>query len=80
MAIKFSVRRSRPECEWGRIYRAAQIRTFLPGTLPECMLLAVVALAWARSDWAFYCWFGRAACAGPPRWGCITLRMCLQAG
>lgn len=44
MAIKFSVRRSRPEGEWGRIYRSTDPHSFPSGHAARGMLLAVVAL------------------------------------
>lgn len=44
MTIKFSVRRSRPEGEWGRIYRSTDPHSFPSGHAARGMLLAVVAL------------------------------------
>lgn len=44
MAIKFSVRRSRPAGEWGQIYRRTDPHSFPSGHAARAMLLAVLAL------------------------------------
>jgi membrane-associated phospholipid phosphatase len=45
IAIKFTVRRRRPEGEWGAIYRTADPHSFPSGHAARAFLLAV--LAWA---------------------------------
>jgi undecaprenyl-diphosphatase len=44
MIIKFSVRRSRPEGEWGRIYRRTDPHSFPSGHATRSAMLAVVGL------------------------------------
>lgn len=44
MIIKFSVRRSRPEGEWGRIYRSTDPHSFPSGHAARSAMLAVVGL------------------------------------
>jgi len=44
LAIKFSVRRSRPEGEWGAIYRNTDPHSFPSGHAARAALLAVLAL------------------------------------
>jgi undecaprenyl-diphosphatase len=44
MAIKFSVRRSRPEGQWGKIYRSTDPHSFPSGHAARSMMLAVMAL------------------------------------
>lgn len=44
MAIKFTVRRSRPEGEWGQIYRSTDPHSFPSGHAARSMMLAVMAL------------------------------------
>jgi undecaprenyl-diphosphatase len=44
MIIKFSVRRSRPEGEWGQIYRSTDPHSFPSGHAARSMMLAVIAL------------------------------------
>ena len=44
MAIKFTVRRSRPEGEWGRIYRSTDPHSFPSGHAARSTMLAVLAL------------------------------------
>jgi undecaprenyl-diphosphatase len=44
MAIKFSVRRSRPEGEWGGIYRNTDPHSFPSGHAARAAMLAVLAL------------------------------------
>jgi undecaprenyl-diphosphatase len=43
-AVKLSVRRSRPQGEWGRIYRSTDPHSFPSGHAARAMLLAVIAL------------------------------------
>lgn len=45
MAIKFTVRRSRPAGEWGAIYRNTDPHSFPSGHAPRAVMLAVMALA-----------------------------------
>jgi undecaprenyl-diphosphatase len=44
MLIKFTVRRSRPQGEWGRIYRSTDPHSFPSGHAARSAMLAVVAL------------------------------------
>ncbi len=44
MAIKFTVRRRRPEGEWGNIYRSTDPHSFPSGHAARAMMLAVLAL------------------------------------
>jgi undecaprenyl-diphosphatase len=44
MAIKFTVRRSRPEGEWGQIYRSTDPHSFPSGHAARCTMLAVIVL------------------------------------
>ena len=44
MAIKFTVRRSRPEGEWGSIYRSTDPHSFPSGHAARAAMLAVLAL------------------------------------
>jgi undecaprenyl-diphosphatase len=44
MAIKFTVRRRRPQGEWGRIYRSTDPHSFPSGHAARCTMLAVLAL------------------------------------
>jgi len=44
MIIKFTVRRRRPEGEWGNIYRATDPHSFPSGHAVRAMMLAVVLL------------------------------------
>lgn len=43
-AIKFTVRRSRPEGEWGKIYRSTDPHSFPSGHATRAMMLAVIML------------------------------------
>jgi membrane-associated phospholipid phosphatase len=52
MAIKFTVRRRRPEGEWGNIYRATDPHSFPSGHAARMVMLAVVALGMGPA------WFG----------------------
>ena len=44
MAIKFTVRRRRPQGEWGRIYRSTDPHSFPSGHAARCTMLSVLAL------------------------------------
>ncbi len=44
MAIKFSIRRRRPEGEWGRFYRSTDPHSFPSGHAARAILIAVLAL------------------------------------
>lgn len=44
MVIKFTVRRSRPQGEWGRIYRSTDPHSFPSGHAARCMMLAILTL------------------------------------
>lgn len=52
MAIKFTVRRRRPEGEWGNIYRSTDPHSFPSGHAARAMMLAVLAIALGPT------WFG----------------------
>lgn len=52
MAIKFTVRRRRPEGEWGNIYRSTDPHSFPSGHASRAMMLAVLAIALGPA------WFG----------------------
>jgi undecaprenyl-diphosphatase len=44
LAIKFSIRRRRPEGEWGAIYRSTDPHSFPSGHAARAMLIAVLAI------------------------------------
>lgn len=44
LVIKFSVRRQRPEGEWGQVYRRADPHSFPSGHAARALMLAIVAL------------------------------------
>lgn len=50
-AIKFAVRRRRPEGEWGGVYRSTDPHSFPSGHAARAVLLAV--LAWGIGPWPF---------------------------
>jgi undecaprenyl-diphosphatase len=52
MAIKFTVRRRRPEGEWGNIYRSTDPHSFPSGHAARAMMLAVLAIGLGPT------WFG----------------------
>lgn len=52
LLIKFSVRRQRPEGEWGQIYRRTDPHSFPSGHAARALMLAVVTLAFGPA------WFG----------------------
>lgn len=59
MLIKFTVRRRRPEGEWGEIYRKSDPHSFPSGHAARAVLIAVICwgigplwLAWVATFWA----------------------------
>lgn len=50
-AIKFAVRRRRPEGEWGGVYRSTDPHSFPSGHAVRAVMLAVV--AWGIGPWPF---------------------------
>jgi membrane-associated phospholipid phosphatase len=59
LALKFLIRRRRPEGEWGKIYRATDPHSFPSGHAARAFLFAVLAiglgpawLAWIMAIWA----------------------------
>lgn len=60
IAIKFTVRRSRPEGEWGQIYRSTDPHSFPSGHAARSMMLAVMALGMGPL------WFGLVLLAWAP--------------
>jgi undecaprenyl-diphosphatase len=50
LAIKFSVRRRRPEGEWGAVYRVSDPHSFPSGHAARAALLAVLTMTWSP-DW-----------------------------
>ncbi len=48
LLIKFTVRRQRPEGEWGQIYRRTDPHSFPSGHAARALMLALVALGLAR--------------------------------
>jgi len=52
LLIKFSVRRQRPEGEWGQIYRRTDPHSFPSGHAARALMLALVALGLGPA------WFG----------------------
>ncbi len=58
LAIKFSIRRERPEGEWGSIYRKTDPHSFPSGHAARAAMLAVMALglgpAWF--GWMVFTW------------------------
>jgi undecaprenyl-diphosphatase len=66
MLIKFSVRRRRPEGEWGAIYRSTDPHSFPSGHAARMMMLAVLAFGFGTVGlgavellWAFLVAFAR---------------------
>jgi undecaprenyl-diphosphatase len=47
--LKFSIRRRRPEGEWGAIYRSTDPHSFPSGHAARAALLAVLSLIWGPS-------------------------------
>jgi undecaprenyl-diphosphatase len=60
MAIKFTVRRRRPEGQWGQIYRSTDPHSFPSGHAARSMMLAVMALGLGPA------WFGLLLLAWAP--------------
>lgn len=56
MAIKFIVRRKRPEGDWGNIYRATDPHSFPSGHAARAFLIAVVATSLGPSGVAIVLW------------------------
>ncbi len=56
MGIKFSVRRKRPEGEWGGIYRSTDPHSFPSGHAARSFLIAVIASALAPAWLALLLW------------------------
>jgi undecaprenyl-diphosphatase len=58
LAVKFSVRRRRPEGNWGAIYRRTDPHSFPSGHAVRSMLLAVLCLGWGPAwlGWAALVW------------------------
>ena len=48
-AFKFSIRRRRPEGEWGAIYRSTDPHSFPSGHAARAAMLAVLSLVWGPS-------------------------------
>jgi undecaprenyl-diphosphatase len=53
MAIKFTVRRQRPEGEWGQLYRRTDPHSFPSGHAARAMMLAVLAFTLGPTWFAF---------------------------
>ncbi|GAB4476780.1 MAG: phosphatase PAP2 family protein [Anaerolineales bacterium] len=51
LAIKFLVRRQRPQGEWGAIYRRTDPHSFPSGHAARATLLAVLGLGWGPPLW-----------------------------
>ena len=67
-ALKFSIRRRRPEGEWGAIYRSTDPHSFPSGHAARAALLAFLSLVWGPSwlgvlllIWAPFVLFARVA-------------------
>ena len=58
LLIKFSVRRPRPEGEWGQVYRRADPHSFPSGHAARALMLALVALGVAPAwlGWLLLAW------------------------
>lgn len=68
LAIKFSIRRRRPEGEWGQIYRKTDPHSFPSGHAARAALLAVLGwglgppwLGWTLTSWALLVILARVA-------------------
>lgn len=68
LLIKFSVRRQRPEGEWGQVYRRADPHSFPSGHAARALMLALVALGlgpvwfgWLLLAWAPFVGLARVA-------------------
>lgn len=51
MAIKFTVRRRRPDGEWGRVYRSTDPHSFPSGHAARALMLAVLGLGMGPLWW-----------------------------
>ena len=74
--IKFTVRRQRPEGDWGNIYRSTDPHSFPSGHATRAALLATLAMGWVHPGWRLGWEFGRRWLfwrAWP--WASITYRM-----
>jgi undecaprenyl-diphosphatase len=60
MVIKFTVRRRRPEGEWGKIYRNTDPHSFPSGHAARAVMLAVMALGLGPA------WFAILLCVWAP--------------
>jgi undecaprenyl-diphosphatase len=60
MAVKFTVRRRRPEGEWGSIYRKTDPHSFPSGHAARAVLLAIIAASLGPA------WFGFILCIWAP--------------
>ena len=60
MVVKFTVRRRRPEGEWGKIYRSTDPHSFPSGHAARAVMLAVMALGLGPA------WFAVLLCAWAP--------------
>jgi undecaprenyl-diphosphatase len=69
MVVKFTVRRRRPEGEWGKIYRSTDPHSFPSGHAARAIMLAVMALGLGPA------WFAALLCL----WACITSLTCWRA-
>lgn len=49
LALKFAIRRRRPEGEWGAVYRRTDPHSFPSGHAVRAVLLAVLAIGWGPS-------------------------------
>jgi undecaprenyl-diphosphatase len=58
LAVKFVIRRRRPEGEWGEIYRRGDPHSFPSGHATRAFMLAVIAIAFAPVwlAWALVLW------------------------
>lgn len=72
LAVKFSVRRRRPEGEWGRIYRQTDPHSFPSGHAARAFMLAVLALGLGPA------WLGAALLAWAPLVGLARVGMGLH--
>jgi membrane-associated phospholipid phosphatase len=69
LAIKFSVRRSRPAGEWGRIYRNTDPHSFPSGHAARAVMLAVLGVGLGPT------WFGALLAGWAPLVGLARLAM-----
>jgi undecaprenyl-diphosphatase len=51
LLLKFTVRRRRPEGDWGAIYRRTDPHSFPSGHAARATLLAILAAVWAPTSW-----------------------------